>query len=67
MAKLATQKGYRLVGTNRYSQNAFFMRHDVGEDFFPEIPVSGCFNHPLTEFMEKIKWPEIKDMDWEEV
>ena len=43
--KLAKEKGYRLVGCNRYGFNAFFVRHGIGEDVFPEISASQCFEH----------------------
>lgn len=44
--KLGREKGYRLVGTQRYGFNAFFLRSDVGADLFPEISPSACFAHP---------------------
>lgn len=45
--KLGWEKGYRLVGCQRYGLNAFFLRSDVGKDVFPEVPASRCFEVPL--------------------
>jgi hypothetical protein len=35
--KVGRQKGYRLIGSQRFGFNAVFMRSDVGVDFFPGI------------------------------
>jgi hypothetical protein len=43
-AELAKEKGYRLVGVNRYRFNAFFVRNDIGVDLLPEISLSSLFN-----------------------
>ena len=40
--KLATEKGYRLIGSNSPNTNAFFMRNDIAEQWFPEVPVETC-------------------------
>ena len=40
--QLAREKGYRLIGCNRQQFNAFFLRHDVGADIFPEVPAASC-------------------------
>jgi hypothetical protein len=40
--KLGRQKGYRLVGCQRYGFNAFFLREGVGEDLFAEVEAARC-------------------------
>lgn len=41
--KLGRERGYRLVGTNRFGFNAFFLREDVGQDLLPEVAPADCF------------------------
>ncbi len=41
---LAQQKGYRLIGVNSPNTNAFFMRNDIGIDYFHEVSVESCLN-----------------------
>lgn len=65
--KLGHQKGYRLVGCNRYGFNAFFVRNDLGQEYLPEISVASCFSHPLNHFGILERWPKVKNMDWVEV
>lgn len=65
--KLAKEKGYRLVGTNRYGYNAFFIINGEGEDFLPEISVESCFTHPKVLWGVKERYPSIKDFPWVEV
>lgn len=62
--KLARQKGYRLVGCNRYGYNAFFMRSGVGETCFPEATIKSCFKHPSNEYGMEKRFPRVKDMSW---
>lgn len=65
--KLAKQKGYRLVGCNRYGYNAFFIRNDEGIDIFPEITPEECFNHPFTHWAQKELLPQVQDKEWVEI
>ena len=44
--KLANRRGYRLVGTERYNFNAFFLRNDCAPDLIPEVSVESCMTHP---------------------
>lgn len=46
LTKLAREKGYRLVGCERWGFNAFFVRDDVGEELFPEVSAARCFETP---------------------
>jgi len=43
--KLARRKGYRLVGSNRFGFNAFFVRADCGVDLLPEVSADSCRQH----------------------
>jgi len=43
---LLKRKGYRLIGTNRYGFNAFFLREDIAPEFFSEVSVESCRIHP---------------------
>lgn len=43
--KLGQEKGYRLVGVQRYGFNAIFLRNDVGAELFPEIAPDQCNRH----------------------
>jgi len=65
--KLAREKGYRLVGVQRYGYNAFFIRNDIGMDVFPEIETKACFNHPFTKWAMETLLPKVRDLVWEEV
>ena len=51
--KLAGEKGYRLIGSNRYGFNVFFMREDVGAGVFPEISTEHLFDHPVVAWTNK--------------
>ncbi len=45
--KLAHEKGYRLIGSNNYGHNLFFMKNGMGENEFPEIDVLSTLKHPF--------------------
>ncbi len=64
--KLGKEKGYRLVGCNRYGFNAFFIRSGIGEDILPEIPVSQCFTHPKVKHGIKHRLPNVLNRPWVE-
>lgn len=65
--KLGKEKGYRLVGCNRYGYNAFFVRNDLGQNLLPEIPASACLGHPLNHKGMAERWPLVREMEWIEV
>jgi hypothetical protein len=67
MCKLGREKGYRLVGTHRFGFNAFFIRDGVGEAFFPEVEVASCLQDPFSERARKERWPQVKELNWQEV
>lgn len=41
--KLAAEKGYRLIGSNRHGFNAFFLQNDLGKEVFPTLSPAECF------------------------
>jgi hypothetical protein len=50
--KLAYEKGYRLVGTEGWGFNAFFVQAGVGEEILPEVSSAQCFDTPVM----RMKW-----------
>jgi hypothetical protein len=67
MVKLGREKGYRLVATNAYGFNAFFVRDDLATDLLPEIPIEHGFRHPWNAHGMRERWPLVADMPWQEV
>jgi hypothetical protein len=65
--KLGREKGYRLVGCNRYCFNAFFIRIGVGDDIFPEIVPDTCFGHPYVKHKREKFLSQLNKYDWVEV
>lgn len=67
--KLAREKGYRLIGSNRFGFNALFMRNDVGAGIFPEVPPAQAFNHPVVAWTNGRLRPLYDDdnLDWIDV
>ena len=65
--KLAKEKGYRLIGANRFGQNAVFMRNDVGVDIFPEIDPESIFSHDVANWGSDRARPLFEGLEWEEV
>jgi hypothetical protein len=46
MVSLATELGYRFVGTERFGINAFFVREDLAADRLPAVSVSDALSVP---------------------
>ncbi len=65
--KLGKEKGYRLVGCQRYGFNAFFIRSGIGEDIFPEISPAECFHHPKAKYGVESRLAKAKENKWIEV
>ncbi len=65
--KLGREKGYRLVGCNRYGFNAFFLRNDLGQDVLPEIDPAQCFAHPQAQYAMQHRRSRVVDRPWVEV
>lgn len=49
MVKLATRKGYRLVGANRLGFNFIFVQQGIGESALPTVDVESVLQHPRTQ------------------
>lgn len=65
--KIFNKKGYRLVGTNAFATNAFFVRNDIAHPNLPEIDPESCFNHPRAVFGTTVRYEKIKNKVWIEV
>ena len=65
--KLGKQKGYRLVGSERYGYNAFFVRSGIGEEILPEITPAECFHHPFTQYASEVRRLTVANREWVEV
>jgi len=65
--KLAKQKGYRLVGCERYGFNAFFVRAELGTEIFPEKSVADCFHHPYAKKAMEVGRLKLANRDLVEV
>ncbi|SDD72750.1 hypothetical protein SAMN04488024_107213 [Pedobacter soli] len=65
--KLASHKGYRLVGVEKYGFNAFFIREDIAADIFPEYDISGYEDIPFVKWAKAKFLEQIKDKKWEQV
>jgi hypothetical protein len=61
---LAKARGYRLIGCERLSFNAFFMRADVGTSAFPEVSVDSCLQHSFAKRSRRDRLPTVKEMPW---
>ncbi len=64
---LGEQKGYRLVGCERYGFNAFFVRSGVGEEILPEVLPSACFTHPYAQYAMTVRRQKVVDLEWIQV
>jgi hypothetical protein len=67
MCKLGKEKGYRLVGTHRFGFNAFFVKHGVGVEFFPEVEAASCLMDPFSQLARRERWPKVQGLAWQEV
>jgi hypothetical protein len=65
--KLARRKGYRLVGSERYGFNAFFVKNCVGEDTLPEVAPESCLTHPYSVHARAVRSRGVLDRPWVEV
>ena len=64
--KLANQKGYRLVGSNEYGNNLFFVKNGLAENELPEISIETTLKHPFST--EKFSYFDgFKDKEFVEV
>jgi hypothetical protein len=65
--RLASRKGYRLIGVNSPNTNAVFMRNDVGSSVFPQVGVEECLSSPYAIYQNRTKLSLIKELPWIEV
>lgn len=65
--KLCRERGYRLVGGNRYGQNAFFVRNGLGDSALPEVSPGSCLTHPMCVEGQRTRLPQVRDRIWERV
>jgi hypothetical protein len=66
-SKLAKRKGYRLVGATRLGINAFFMRNDVGLEYFPEVRWESCINGNFDADVRQRINAELEKLEWVDV
>jgi hypothetical protein len=62
LAKLAKEKGYILIGCDRYGHDGFFVRKDAAEGKFIELSPQEAFYHN-PDLIKKIGSPE-KQFEW---
>ena len=67
LVKLANNKGYRLVGCQRYGYNVFFMKNEIGVGIFPAVSVKECLCHPFVAWAKSELLPIAEKRIWEEV
>lgn len=65
--KLARKKGYRLVGCNIHGYNAFFIKNDLGHEYFPEVKAEECLSKHQAKFAHEKYYEGIKDLPWIQV
>ena len=65
--KLGKAKGYRLIGVNRSLTNAFFLRDDVGREFFSEVSCESCLSGKKSEEFLALGQEKLAGFDWQEV
>lgn len=51
--KLAERKGYRLVGANSPSTNAFFVRREIAPDLLPSVTVESCLSSEFARHQQR--------------
>lgn len=66
--KLAKEKGYRFVGTNRFATNAFFIRNDIKNDKLEEVnDTSIYFTHPRVIYGMNERYKRVQNKEWIDV
>lgn len=65
--KLAKEKGYRLVASNKYGFNAFFVRNDIGLDVLPEIDPQKCFENKHACMIQQKRRSLVQECPWVDV
>ena len=65
--KLGKSKGYRLVGSNKYDFNAYFVKDGIEPDLLPEVSAASCLTHPMVADGIANRQPKVAHLDWVEV
>ncbi len=65
--RLATSKGYRLVGCNRGGWNAFFVKEGLADALLPMVTVESCLSSDWNRFGMETRFPLVADLEWQEV
>jgi hypothetical protein len=65
--KLAREKGYRLVGSQRYGYNAFFVREELAASVFPEATAESCVDKPFARWARETMLDDVRKLEWVEV
>jgi hypothetical protein len=69
--KLAHEKGYRLVGGNKYCFNAFFIKNGIAEEIIPTISADDFFSlypQPAWSVAHRAeRLSKVKDCGWLDV
>lgn len=68
LSALGASKGYRLVGTNGLTYNAFFLRDDVGVDQFPAVQPAAMLDRSGADLLYQAPYRrfylELAPADW---
>jgi len=67
--RLANRRGYRLIGTERYGFNAFFLRNDCIPELISEVSVDSCLKHPILSesYVRESREATLANEEWLEV
>lgn len=65
MVRLASRKGYRLVGANELGFNFIFIRNGLAEDSIPEVEVETVLHHYSAK-LAAMRFDEVKHLPFEE-
>ncbi|MFA6990720.1 MAG: hypothetical protein WC192_01555 [Candidatus Babeliales bacterium] len=69
--KLASEKGYRLVGCNKNLFNAFFVKNGIADDILPTLSIDDCFAMYIQarSYQDKLysRLQKVKDLNWQDV
>lgn len=70
LTKIATDKGYSLIGCDSYGVNCFFVRNDANGDAFPRLDPEGAFvpnRRYTTKHSTEDQWAAVSNLPLEEV
>ena len=67
--KLMKENNYKLIATNKYGFNLFFIKNDLSSEFLPEIDPNDCIKHLPTYYIEELdtRRKQVEQLDWIEV